>query len=1344
MPDDFDELSGEILSGPTGSDFDTLVSELMPDPGATREQKREILRRMAQSDTSLGRLIQHRGETFVTGQLDLLFQDDDEDSMANFERQMDLELRGHLGVESLTSRQATKLLAQLPEIPPVTDEDRAKAAIESFNRGFTSPGRGMAHLLMDNLEGVKTPSGHVISAEDVQAGREAAESFGALPDPEGRIARAREDLAKTSEGRLLLGGAEALGAVGGMRPVITGFQKAGLGALAGPMGIGVHGFQASGGDPNAFAGGVAFGGLAHLMSAPLRAFFQRLPPVQQSKFLQVVGGRAESALTFAAADQILHGEDGEQALLSAILGAGLGKSLKGAAPAQAKALPPGQRRPALPRGTVESEIIVPAAPEKSIVPGRQPALPGGRRPGLPQGALQVPFGPLPFPAGLPALPARAPRPALPAGMSSRRSPMEPAPPFAPGDPPTIRPEVVPAPRRQPNPKNAPDPLLMDKALEPLAQAKASTPKDKHAKVPATEGRPAFRINEAGFMDLSVVPEAAKKIAGPVVKTGKPVVKEIARKADREVFESMFFEIGRSGPVGKQVEKAFRLVEHRAMQETAAVRRPFEAVIKLAGQKEHRAGHRSLSERPADNPYSRLEAVYEGRTKPTAAEAPIIEAMRAAVVSRGSRAEKAGVPGFRNRPDRLPRVSTGDLHRVLRHGEGSPEWKAVEAAWAKDMGGVKQARSQMEEMAQNFERLGPPGLDRRAQFEFRRKADKLAAFVDVPGRGTLQLFHTDPVKVARSLLETGPKRIAFGRTFGFEAPGGNEPRLLNQLRKAFQKERGSGSEDLFNQAARAAQGAPIEQPKTFTDPDVAGVMGGLHAASQLLKATVLSRAHRAAWVEPVGPIMDVMGPRRLAEAYARSITESISEMRTGVESPRAARLRDMGLVEKRLPKRNMDPNRPVADRLNRLADIIREVGLIGPASRVANDRVAAYGVDAWMNTLRAGKGTRLDRRHLEIYGNLSRAQAEKLVSGEATEAQYVEATRRVVPNLTGASGQTTLQKSRLQNRNWFRVFPFTNYAMTQIRTEARWLRNAGRIAANKDIPRAQRVREMATWVRGYAQHLVGRGAQAILWQAAGHMIAGGNIDQYLKRWENNPEGEFLSGMFVSMLAGSFGQVALAFAREDGVGDAVVRGVWPISVANDFFNIAAGKDRYEGRTALEKVEVAARRWYPMSNDILAILAALGVRGESAKESERLRVAFREFNRFRFGTFPRTLGKIPDFGKRLSDEEKKAGEQFNVAMNRAVRKIGQFASREEILEEMRKALKAKGPRAVRSFLLRRRKMASGVGRSYRPFGRLSDVERSKIHGALTEELIDSIRQYDLRLTTFADWLAPRRRRR
>jgi hypothetical protein len=414
-------------------------------------------------------------------------------------------------------------------------------------------------------------------------------------------------------------------------------------------------------------------------------------------------------------------------------------------------------------------------------------------------------------------------------------------------------------------------------------------------------------------------------------------------------------------------------------------------------------------------------------------------------------------------------------------------------------------------------------------------------------------------------------------------------------------------------------------------------------------------------------------------------------------------------------------------VNRVADVFREVGLIGPASRVLNDRTASYAAKDWVdNVILKGKGGKQDARSIEIFGRYGRKHAERLAAGKGTPAEYADMMRRMVGNMVGGHAQNPVETSILQHRNWFRLIPFTQYATTQLRTEIRQVRTLAQSL--------QRGRADATvGVYQYAKHWGGRIAQSALWQLIGHTMAGGSIDEYLDRWKNNPEGEAFTALFMAMIAGSYGQVAASFVTEEGVGEAALSSIWSVGMVSDLIDFTTGSDRYEGQTFFESMGTAVKRWLPMSKDVLTLYNLVGLGGEDGEERETLARARREFYRLRYGPLP---GKGPGRrkGKLLTAEEEKKQRDLMIAVRRAAKASREFKGDEAIAKELQAALKVGSPKEVRAKLLARRIFGSKDD----PGAMLSNEERRLINeGGMSEELVGAIMRHDRRLEYLADFV-------
>jgi len=326
-----------------------------------------------------------------------------------------------------------------------------------------------------------------------------------------------------------------------------------------------------------------------------------------------------------------------------------------------------------------------------------------------------------------------------------------------------------------------------------------------------------------------------------------------------------------------------------------------------------------------------------------------------------------------------------------------------------------------------------------------------------------------------------------------------------------------------------------------------------------------------------------------------------------------------------------------------------------------------------------------------------------------------------------------EQGRTPGFRWMRYVPFKGYATTQIRTEARYL---------KDIAQSMRQgpKEFSASMYRWSRHLVGRGVQSITWQLLGHMLAGGSYEEFKKRWQENPVGELAVAVTTAMFAGSYGQMAYGFMGDKLSGEdtpgalaaGIANSLWPVSIAGDVFNVAAQEGRYEGMDVFEALLASAKRWYPQSRDIMALIAMSGLAGDDAKAEHELRKHLRLFYRFRHGPTPRGFTLTPSSRrKRTSEEEMDARDEFRGAILESVRRMREFdyaGAKRELIE----AIGAKDAKAARRSILARRVL----GTNDDPLGRLSTEELATYKAALTPETIKTIQQYDRLLETLADW--------
>ena len=93
-----------------------------------------------------------------------------------------------------------------------------------------------------------------------------------------------------------------------------------------------------------------------------------------------------------------------------------------------------------------------------------------------------------------------------------------------------------------------------------------------------------------------------------------------------------------------------------------------------------------------------------------------------------------------------------------------------------------------------------------------------------------------------------------------------------------------------------------------------------------------------------------------------------------------------------------------------------------------------------------------------------------------------------------------------------------------------------------------------------------------------------MEQFVKRWQDNPLGEAAIALSTAMFAGSYGQMAYGFIGQEMSGETVfdagaaaaVNAFWPVVIVKDAINIWMGQGQYEGMTKPEKFAAALRRW------------------------------------------------------------------------------------------------------------------------------------------------------------------------
>ena len=876
--------------------------------------------------------------------------------------------------------------------------------------------------------------------------------------------------------------------------------------------------------------------------------------------------------------------------------------------------------------------------------------------------------------------------------------------------------------------------------------------------------------ERGAVNLGDAIDVAARSARATGRGLREGVRQIGR-----AFMSRYESLRDSGPGGKVASSALRLVEHKQDALRGSWRRPYEAAVETAGDKKNRSTMLGMM-RPTREPnsnfgYLDFRRKYEGKAPASPEEKVILDKFRNYIYGTlGDAAQKAGLTGFVNRPDRLPNIHSQRYHQILRAGpvkaDGTPvpEWKAIEDMYTQqpEIGTRDNARDYMFKLRTKLSDEGSGALDREAMFEQKRHLENLPAWAYTKDGKAIPVTETNPINIIERMHEQGSKRLGFVEVLGQKGPKGSPPRLLDQIRN--QVIRDGGNINLFEDMVRASQGGRLVSK--------AGESGGFNfmesspgritkAASTALKGSALGRAWLMAVGEPAGPALEVFGPVNLLDATVKSFGRSFSERFMGKgEDPQIAKLRDNDVLRKRTPTSLLSRGSKtdtIVEGLERFTDVELQVNLLDPVSRVNNYTNYAIAGDNWLDGIKKNPGGKLTQAKnaasLRVYATLTDAQAKQMAAGNFNDAQKYAALRQITRNMSGQD-QSKLAKSGVEVARASKMVAFINYATTQVRTEGRWVRQVGEAAANFNKPGGKVNFTMTMY--GWMKHLALRGVQGAGASLIAHLMHGGDMESYAKRWVNNPKGEAFNAITTSMFAGSYGTIAANFLRENltaddfpkAVGSAAVNAIWAYGVTRDIWNASAGKSQFRGMGVAERTKALALRYTPQVKLAGAVTDMLALSSDQSQEASDLVNAKRELNLYRYGTGVRNYAKFRTGDEDLSPEEREAKDEFRDVIARVARGVREGDSKEDVQNDFMEASKMRSPKSAAASLRSRFIIGKGAGDTFDRFGQLNSDQRRDIIANLkpdspwfakgvTKKSIRAILKHDARLNRLANWI-------
>ncbi len=342
----------------------------------------------------------------MSGGVDL-WADDELSQKKGYRSAIDREFRELLHASKIdhtkiNSTHVLKLMEDLDPIEAPTFGQKMAVLGGAFSRGLQAPSQGLARSMLGKAEEERlpdelAPGADTESLRTPEGRNKLRHTVLTMDDPsiaslgERAHANATRALQSTGTGRTLMMSAELAGALpglattgrvlgGGAKAAKLGLKGAGLGKGAFPAALGLHGGLSAADQGveealSAAGGGVSFAVLAGGLSKPMQAFLGKFPTAMQHQAVARLAQGTSGGLTFAGADAILHGPDGERALANFLFGLGHG-ALTGPAGATTK-----QRAQSIVKGLGRGNLKT----EAPVVGNKVPAEAGAFDPAPPKG-----------------------------------------------------------------------------------------------------------------------------------------------------------------------------------------------------------------------------------------------------------------------------------------------------------------------------------------------------------------------------------------------------------------------------------------------------------------------------------------------------------------------------------------------------------------------------------------------------------------------------------------------------------------------------------------------------------------------------------------------------------------------------------------------------------------------------------------------------------------------------------------------------------------------------------------------------------------------------------------------
>lgn len=1079
--------------------------------------------------------------------------------------------------------------------------------------------------------------------------------------------------------------AKGIGAAAGA----LGAGKALAGAVSGPLALGAYSgaIAATKGEDvgKAALGGAAMGALAGAISAPLSAFLSRLEPVKRSAALARLASAGEGALSFAGADAILHGPNGERLLQNALFGAGFG--LQGN---------PVGKRVALGRPQVAPIEPVESAPTES---------PRDTLLRLEKEVLADPKAMKAIERDVRFETNREPTPDLvrervAEEAKARYAEEAPAKVETPASTPASAPEVRPISPQGEKPT--------DVAERPGTAGTEAPPVES---VPRGTSEPA-RASERGAVQPAGVMDALGEAAGAV----------------KREFGSM---IGRvesfGGEAAKETAAKARQAVDASKEAYGAAHVETEAAQRAAGKFALAKGGKAARSLADHVPVEGLPGVYESRlhdsierkVENTPDEAAIVQPTRNLLakwwdlyngVRRMNRrtGEYEEIDGV-SKGDVAPRIATPEFTEIVMEGPSSRLWRRVVDATAK-MNGIPREKVEaiFNERREGMLGEGKPNVNRPTQLEFGREFERVPSAIR-DGLSKIDLLVTDPYEYVTALSKSRANRLGVIKAFGQDIPGeGGAPSDISRLRAAFADQTGKPKE--FTKLLRALHGVSPAEPNTMTKFGRTRIGQALGTGKSALKMSMLTTSAAQNVPETIGNKREFAGTIGSIADAATAFKEFVTGKRTTKDL-----LRAMGSKTTQPMNIGIGRHRPIRDALRAVNEFTSRFPFLHGPVNEGQETSAGRGALRTTKAMAEGRGFETNRQRLLAMGR-SWADATRLAEGKGTPEEYAAIVREAPGRQVGAN-LSLAEQSNFENRPTVKAAStFNRYAMTQLRDASlkvrAFLTTMDHAITDTSLTRKQRFQAAVSAVERLGSFALGKTVQGSLgYLAATALIHGpAGVRRAFREAEDDIVDFALRGLASVFTGGPIGSVLRATSDSGSVWDTI----FPVAVAREvggtLFGDAkiVGNKSYANLDFLERVNKLANRFIPIKRAAVAWLGS-----PEANVVHQAEMAYWKWANANV--------EVPSFGSSSTTE-------FRTAAKKAFNALRNF-DEEDAVEAVRKAMGAKDKDALAKSLRTR----TLLNKSY------MKGHEAELRKAIGEEAYRALQIRDKMITDLISTLGP-----